>query len=75
MPKFNDPALDQQKKDLGAQIDTLEQQIANAPDEQDTSDLEAQLEQLEQQMKDVQDQRKAYRDQKRDEWKASKGKQ
>jgi predicted nucleic acid-binding Zn-ribbon protein len=72
MPKFNDPALDQQKKDLGQQIDAIEQQIENAQEGQDTSDLEAQLDQLEQQMQDVQQQRRAARAANKDAWQAGR---
>jgi hypothetical protein len=62
MPNPNDPQLEQQKKALGAEIDQLEQQIENAPEGQDTSDLESQLEAKEQQMRQLQQQRKAARD-------------
>lgn len=74
MPNPNDPALDQQKKDLGAQIDALEQQIADAAARgEDTADLELQLDALEDHMQDVQRQRKAAREQNRASRKASRG--
>jgi hypothetical protein len=63
MANPNDPALDQQKKDLGAQIEQLEQQIADAEQAgQDTTAMHTQLDQLEEQMRTVQGQRKDARD-------------
>ena len=62
----NDPALDQQMKDTGAQIEAVEAQLAAAlaaDPPGDTTALEAQLDVLEDQMKDVQAQRKAHRQQ------------
>ena len=70
MPNPNDPALEQQKKELGAQIDALEQQIEDAPDGADTSALETQLEQLEAQMRALQQQRKTAREANRTKGKA-----
>ena len=62
----NDPALDQQMKGIGAQIEAVEAQIAAAlaaDPPGDTTALEAQLDGLEDQMKEIQAQRKAHRQQ------------
>ena len=72
MPKFNDPALAQQRRDLGQQIDARKQQIEAAPDGEDTSAQEQQLDQLEAQMRALNQQQKDARSANKAAWKDAK---
>ena len=72
MPKFNDPALAQQRRDLGQQIDALEAQIEAAAEGEDTSAQEQQLDQLEAQMRALHQQQKDARTANKAAWKGAK---
>jgi hypothetical protein len=74
MPNPNDPALEQQKRDLGEAIDRKEQEIADAEARGvDTAQHKQELKALETQMQQLQGQRKEAREQNRDNLDQSRG--